>query len=206
MKNIIETLEDSENLSVFLDLVRTAGMQPMLREQGPFTVFVPTDEAFSRVPEERMDEIRYDADKLFIIVSYHIVPGLLTSENLRSVAAVRSSLRTDIVVRSSDRGITVSSVPIVEAGAFCDGVCRAIASALVPGDRIVTPSRQAKPSHRHLYVPLLSITNPSRTRSSRILLTRPGSVATRAAASSPVTAPSARTRASIFPRTCRSEP
>ena len=141
MKNIIETLEDSENLSVFLDLVRTAGMQPMLREQGPFTVFVPTDEAFSRVPEERMEEIRYDADKLFLIVSYHIVPGLLTSENLRSVAAVRSSLGTDIVVRSSDRGITVNSVPIVEADAFCtNGVCHAIASALVPpAIEIVTP-------------------------------------------------------------------
>ena len=133
MKNIIETLEDSENLSVFLDLIRMAGMEPMLRERGPFTVFVPTDEAFLRVEKERMDEIRRDADKLLLIVSYHVVPGILTSEDLRSVAAVRSSLGTDLVIRSSDRGITVNSVPIVEADAFCtNGICHAIASALVP--------------------------------------------------------------------------
>ena len=133
MKSIIETLEDSENLADFLDLVRIAGMEPMLRERGPFTVFVPTDEAFSRVPKDRMDEIRQDTDKLLLIVSYHVVPGQLTSEDLRSIAAVRSSLGTDLVIRSSDRGITVNSVPLVETDAFCtNGICHAIASALVP--------------------------------------------------------------------------
>jgi len=133
MKSIIETLEDSENLTVFLDLIRIAGMEPMLRERGPFTVFVPTDEAFSRVQKERMDELRQDADKLLLIMSYHVVPDLLTSEDLRSVTAVRSSLGTDLIIRSSDRGITVNSVPIVEADAFCtNGICHAIASALVP--------------------------------------------------------------------------
>ncbi|MDD4567599.1 MAG: fasciclin domain-containing protein [Methanoculleus chikugoensis] len=141
MKNIIETLEDSGSLGTFLDLIRIAGMEPMLRERGPFTVFVPTDEAFSRVPKDRMDEIRQDADKLLLIVSYHVVPGRLTSEDLRSIAAVRSSLGTDLVIRSSDRGITVNSVPIVEADAFCtNGICHAIASALVPPTlEIVTP-------------------------------------------------------------------
>ncbi|ABN57650.1 MULTISPECIES: fasciclin domain-containing protein [Methanoculleus] len=141
MKNIIDTLEDSESLSVFLDLVRIAGMEPMLRERGPYTVFVPTDEAFSRVPRDRMDEIRQDADKLLLIVSYHVVPGQLTSEDLRSIGAVRSSLGTDLVLRSSDRGITVNSVPIVETDAFCtNGICHAISAALVPPTlEIVTP-------------------------------------------------------------------
>ncbi|MDD3858102.1 MAG: fasciclin domain-containing protein [Methanoculleus sp.] len=141
MKSIIETLEDSENLAVFLDLVRIAGMEPMLRERGPFTVFVPTDEAFSRVQKDRMDEIRQDADKLLLIVSYHVVPGRLASEDLRNIAAVRSSLGTDLVIRSSDRGITVNSVPLVDTDAFCtNGICHAIASALVPPTlEIVTP-------------------------------------------------------------------
>ncbi len=64
MKNIIETIEDSDNLSAFLELIRIAGMEPMLRERGPFTVFVPTDEAFMRVEDERMDEIQSDAGEL----------------------------------------------------------------------------------------------------------------------------------------------
>jgi uncharacterized surface protein with fasciclin (FAS1) repeats len=141
MKNIIETLGDSESLSVFLELVRIAGMEQMLRDQGPFTVFVPTNEAFSRVPKERMDEYRQDPDKLLLIVSYHVVPGQLTSEDLRDIGAARSSLGTDLVFRSSDRGITVNSVPLVETDAFCtNGICHAIASALVPPTiEVVTP-------------------------------------------------------------------
>ena len=108
-------------------------MEPMLRERGQFTVFVPTDEAFSRVPEDRMDEIRQDADKLLLITSYHVAPGQLTSDDLRNIAAVRSILGTDLIIRSSDRGITVNSVPIVEADAFCtNGICHAISAALIP--------------------------------------------------------------------------
>ncbi|WP_286681026.1 fasciclin domain-containing protein [Methanoculleus sp. DTU007] len=141
MKSIIETLEDSGSFTVFLEFVRIAGMEPMLRERGPFTVFVPTDEAFARVPKERMDELRQDPDKLLLIVSYHVVPGQFTSEDLKSLAAVRSSIGTEIVLRSSDRGITVNSVPIVESDAFCtNGICHAIASALVPPVVEIVPS------------------------------------------------------------------
>ena len=141
MKSIIETLEDSGSFTVFLEFVRIAGMEPMLRESGPFTVFVPTDEAFARVPKERMDELRQDPDKLLLIMSYHVVPGQFTSEDLKSLAAVRSSIGTEIVLRSSDRGITVNSVPIVESDAFCtNGICHAIASALVPPVVEIVPS------------------------------------------------------------------
>lgn len=141
MKNIVETLEDSENFTVFLDLIRIAGMEPMLRERGPFTVFAPTDEAFSRVSKERMDEVRGDPEKAVLIMSYHVAPGRLTSEDLRGATAVESNLGTDLVIRSSDRGITVNGVPIVEADAFCtNGICHAIGSALVPPSiDIVTP-------------------------------------------------------------------
>ena len=133
MKNIIETLQDSGSFTAFLDLIRIAGMEPMLRERGPFTVFVPTDEAFSRVPKERMDEIRGDPDKAVLIMSYHVVPGSLTSEELRSMTTIRSNLGTDLVIRSSDKGITVNGVAIVEADAFCiNGVCHAISATLVP--------------------------------------------------------------------------
>jgi uncharacterized surface protein with fasciclin (FAS1) repeats len=133
MKNIYETLQDSETFSTFLDLAKRAELEPALRDGGPFTVFVPTDEAFSRVPSDRMDDIRQDKDKLILILSYHMVPQLLTAEDLRHISAVRSALGTDLVIRSSDKGITVNSVPIIEADAVCtNGICHAIDAALVP--------------------------------------------------------------------------
>ncbi len=133
MKSILETLEDSGDFSTFVQLVRQAGMENRLTNQGPYTVFVPTDSAFARVSEERMKEITEDTDKITIILAYHVVPGTLTSETLRTVSTVRSLLGTELVIRSSDRGITVNSVPIVEADAFCDnGICHAIGAALMP--------------------------------------------------------------------------
>lgn len=133
MKNIIETLQDSGNFTTFLNLIQVAGMESVLREQGPFTVFAPTDEAFSRVPKERMDAISEDPDMIVLIMSYHIVPGRLTSDDLRCVTAIRSNLGTDLVIRPSDGNVTINSVPIVEADTFCtNGVYHVINATLVP--------------------------------------------------------------------------
>ncbi|RXE56237.1 fasciclin [Methanoculleus taiwanensis] len=133
MKSILETLEDSGDFSTFVQLVKEAGMENRLTNQGPYTVFVPTDSAFARVSEERMKEITADTDTITIILAYHVVPGTLTSETLRTVETVRSLLGTELVIRSSNKGITVNGVPIVEADAFCDnGICHAIDAALMP--------------------------------------------------------------------------
>ncbi len=139
MKNIFETLEDSDGFSTFLKLARDAGLEKRLRNEGPYTVFVPTDSAFARVPEDRMREITADTDKVAIILIYHIIPGTWTLDALRNISMVRSLLGTELTIRSSDRGVTVNGVPIVEGDAFCtNGICHAIDAALVPPSLEVT--------------------------------------------------------------------
>ncbi|MDD5419008.1 MAG: fasciclin domain-containing protein [Methanomicrobiaceae archaeon] len=135
MKNIIETLKESEGFATFLDLVRIANMEENLAREGPFTVFAPTDEAFARVQRERMDELRQDPDTLELLLAYHIVPGMLSSTELRQLSAVQTLLGTMLTVRSSSLGISINNVRIVEADAFCtNGICHALDAALIPPD------------------------------------------------------------------------
>ena len=61
----------ARDLSAFAGAVVLAGLQKTLEQNVPFTVFVPSDEAFKTVG---LEEIKQNATKLKSILSYHIVP------------------------------------------------------------------------------------------------------------------------------------
>jgi len=141
MKNIIETLEASEAFKTFLELARLAKMDGNLAGEGPFTVFVPTDAAFERMDPDSMDEIRDDPDSLLLLLGYHIVPTRLSSAELRILNTVPSMLGSDLSIRTSEDGITINGVRIIEADALCtNGICHALDAVLIPPEVPVIPA------------------------------------------------------------------
>jgi uncharacterized surface protein with fasciclin (FAS1) repeats len=66
--------------------VTQAGLVETLKGTGPFTVFAPTDEAFSAVPKATLDGLLADKDKLTTVLTYHVVPGKVTAADLAKKA------------------------------------------------------------------------------------------------------------------------
>lgn len=66
-------------------LVKTAGLDAQLAGPGPFTVFAPSDEAFSRMPAGALDTLSKPENKaaLETIIKYHVVSGALTADQLK---------------------------------------------------------------------------------------------------------------------------
>ncbi len=65
-----------------LAAVDAAGLADALSEEGPFTVFAPTDEAFANLPAGTVASLLKpeNRDKLVAILKYHVVPGRIYSE------------------------------------------------------------------------------------------------------------------------------
>ncbi|WP_338241092.1 fasciclin domain-containing protein [Aurantiacibacter hainanensis] len=80
-------IEDADDLSVVSEIVSNAGLSGVFDGNAPYTVFAPTDEAFSAldVPLEG-EETR--AARVAILRE-HIVPGYLSREDI--VAAIESA-------------------------------------------------------------------------------------------------------------------
>lgn len=49
---------------------------------GEFTVFAPVDDAFAMIDEATMETLSTDADMLSSILTYHVVPGQLTPDEV----------------------------------------------------------------------------------------------------------------------------
>ena len=74
---------EDQGLNTFTELVEVAGLQSALQE-GQYTVFAPTDDAFNDLPEGVVDSLRQPENREILtqILSYHVVPEVATSEQI----------------------------------------------------------------------------------------------------------------------------
>ncbi|MHA1478943.1 MAG: fasciclin domain-containing protein [Promethearchaeota archaeon] len=80
MSNIIEVARKEGGFSTLLKAIEVAGLVDTLSNDGPFTLFAPTDDAFSKLPSETLKELLNEPEKLKKILLFHIVKGkIMTS-------------------------------------------------------------------------------------------------------------------------------
>jgi uncharacterized surface protein with fasciclin (FAS1) repeats len=84
-KNIVQNAVHSKDHTTLVAAVKAAGLVPTLESPGPFTVFAPTNEAFKKLPAGTVQTLLKpeNKDKLSNILTYHVVPGRLTTRDLR---------------------------------------------------------------------------------------------------------------------------
>ncbi|MEO6687925.1 MAG: fasciclin domain-containing protein [Dokdonella sp.] len=118
-KNIIENAVNSKDHTTLVAAVKAAGLVDTLSGTGPFTVFAPTNAAFAALPAGTVDTLLKpeNKDKLTTILTYHVVPGHLTSKDIESLAAKsggKAELKTVQgeslqVMKSGDAWVVVDS-------------------------------------------------------------------------------------------------
>lgn len=94
--NIVQILAATPDRSTLAKLVTAAGLATDLAGPGPFTVFAPSNEAFSRMPAGALDNLSKPENKpvLATILKYHVVPGKLTAEQLKTQIAAGNGTAT----------------------------------------------------------------------------------------------------------------
>ena len=97
---IVETAAASPAHTTLVAAVTAAGLANTLASPGPFTVFAPTNDAFSRLPAGTVETLLQPAnlDQLRTVLTYHVVPGQLTATELvRRIRAGNGSARLTTV-------------------------------------------------------------------------------------------------------------
>ena len=76
-KNIIENAVNSKDHTTLVAAVKAAGLVETLQGPGPFTVLAPTNNAFSKIPKEALNNLMLPEKKaqLTSILTYHVIPG-----------------------------------------------------------------------------------------------------------------------------------
>ncbi|WP_051609372.1 fasciclin domain-containing protein [Fodinicurvata fenggangensis] len=75
--DIIDTALTDGRFRTFITAAQTVGLVVVLKSNGPFTVLAPTDDAFRRLPTERVEAMLDPENKkeTFSLLSRHIIKG-----------------------------------------------------------------------------------------------------------------------------------
>jgi uncharacterized surface protein with fasciclin (FAS1) repeats len=73
MSDIVETAVSAGSFRTLVTAVQAAGLVDTLKSPGPFTVFAPSDEAFSKLPPGTVEGLLKDLPKLRAVLTYHVL-------------------------------------------------------------------------------------------------------------------------------------
>ena len=132
MKNLVETAINAGTFKTLIIALREAGLYDILSSEGPFTIFAPTDEAFSRLPNGTIEKIMKDKEKLTDILTYHIIPNRVFSKDVNSLQKADTINGKQVKIKTGNN-IKIDDAKIIESDIKCtNGVMHIIDEVLLP--------------------------------------------------------------------------
>jgi transforming growth factor-beta-induced protein len=136
--NIVETAKSAGQFNTLLAAAKAAGLAETLMGEGPFTVFAPTDAAFSKLPDGTVETLLKPENKKLLqsILLYHVVPAKVKAEKVVTMenATTVGGQRVDIRVRNDNVFIDGAQVISTDVMAS-NGIIHVIDTVLMPETR-----------------------------------------------------------------------
>lgn len=134
--DLADLVNSSPDLTMFARLVRRARLMKVLNDPGPYTVFAPTDAAFSKLSSDQINALQHNRSDLAKIIDYCIIPQRIDSAAAMAMTAPTSppTLEGDTLqVLTSNGNVTVNGASVVKADIFAtNGVIHEVDTLLVP--------------------------------------------------------------------------
>ena len=135
LPDIVDTAIAAGSFNTLVAAVQAAGLEDTLRGEGPFTVFVPADDAFAGLPEGTLDSllIPENLDQLTSILTYHVVPGKLMAADVVGMTSIDTVNGQPLTVTVMNGNVMIdgANVILTDIGAS-NGVIHVIDAVVMP--------------------------------------------------------------------------
>jgi uncharacterized surface protein with fasciclin (FAS1) repeats len=143
---IVDVAISNPDFSILVEAVVAAGLVDVLKSDGPFTVFAPTNDAFAALLAElgiSKEQLLADPELLQAVLKYHVLAGKVEAADVASVLgkAIPTVAGGIFKIDSSDGELAITdernrSSRIVATDVQADnGVIHVIDRVLLPGDK-----------------------------------------------------------------------
>ena len=125
-QTVVDVAVGSKAHSTLVAAVKAAGLVETLQGAGPFTVFAPVNDAFSKLPAGTVESLLKPENKaqLTKILTYHVVAG-----NLDAAAVVKAIQDGKVILTDENGGVSTVTATDLKAG---NGVIHVIDSVVLP--------------------------------------------------------------------------
>jgi len=130
MKDILETLFSDDSFRTLAGAIKSAGLEETLKGVGPFTVFAPDNDAFTKL---NLEEILNDRKKLVETLTYHVVEGKLAAEKMKEIDCSPTLNGKSLAIKVKHGELVVDNGRVMKTDIECsNGVIHVIDSVFLP--------------------------------------------------------------------------
>lgn len=134
-KDIVQTAIDSGNFKTLVKALDNARLTQTFKEEGPFTLFAPTDEAFARLPDELLADLMKPESRVRLasILSYHALPEKIMAREVMNQTNAQTVNGQFLTIRERGDTLFVDSSKVIRTDIVCsNGVIHVIDTVLIP--------------------------------------------------------------------------
>ncbi len=133
VKDIVDTAAAAGKFKTLAVALEAAGLVDTLKNKGPFTVFAPTDEAFAKVPKEKLEALLKDKKALTAVLTYHVVPGKVMAADVAKLDSAKTVQGQKLTITAKDGKVKVNDASVLKTDIACkNGVIHVIDAVLLP--------------------------------------------------------------------------
>ncbi|MDZ7756480.1 fasciclin domain-containing protein [Rhodohalobacter sp.] len=133
--DIVSIAQDTDNLSTLVAAIEAAGLVDVLKGDGPFTVFAPTNAAFEALPDGTLESLLMpeNRDQLVKILTYHVISGEVMSGDLSNGMKAGTVEGSEVTITLGDFGVRVNGANVEAADIDAsNGVIHVIDAVILP--------------------------------------------------------------------------
>ena len=133
--DIVDTAIKAGSFNTLVAAVQAAELVETLKSKGPFTVFAPTDEAFSQLDKATLESLLKpeNKDQLVAILTYHVVAGKVMSTDITDNMQPSTVNGSTINIKLNNGKVMINDATVITADVDTDnGVIHVIDKVLIP--------------------------------------------------------------------------
>jgi len=114
MSNVVEVVVADKNLATMSRSVKAVGLDTVLSQKGPFTIFAPTDLAFGKLDTGRMEQLlkTENKEKLTELLNHHVVEGITNFNDLKDNQKLVTANGRELNVKVADGKVTINGATV----------------------------------------------------------------------------------------------
>lgn len=133
-KNILQIAMASKDHTTLAAGVQAAGLENVLVNAGPLTVFAPTNAAFDKLPAGTLETLLKPENKATLanIITYHASPGKYTEEMLKDGMKLFQATGDYVTVEKKDGATYVNGVKLEGTVEASNGIIHIVNTVMLP--------------------------------------------------------------------------
>jgi transforming growth factor-beta-induced protein len=137
--DLVQVASKNGSFNTLVAAAQAAGLAETLKSPGPFTIFAPTDDAFSNLGDKTIASLLLPKNRevLARILKNHVVAGRLYSPEAISAGHVMTLAGTRLPIAITDQGAMVGTASIMATDVDAkNGVIHVIDTVLIPSTTV----------------------------------------------------------------------